>query len=87
MMNHATDHRPLLSGAQVAVRLLLCEPDDCPDDITRAVRAVHKLVRDGKLRPIKPGRRYVFAPAEVDRYVRDETEAFELKAAENEVAH
>lgn len=86
-MNRVTDHSPLLSGAEVAVLLLLCQPDDGPDEIAKAVRAVHKLVRDGKLRPIKPGRKYVFAPAEVERYIEAETEAFTPKGSTDEIAH
>ncbi|MEE9130608.1 MAG: helix-turn-helix domain-containing protein [Phycisphaerales bacterium] len=68
---------PLLTGAEVACYLRLSAPDDDADAVARAVRCVHKLVRDGKLRPVKPGREYVFALAELDRYVRDETENFE----------
>ncbi len=74
-MIHVADHL-LLTSAEVAVHLRIIEPDAGPDDVARAVRSVHKLVRDGKLRPIKPARSYVFAPAELDRYVRDETENF-----------
>lgn len=75
-MIHVADHS-LMTSSEVAVHLRIIEPDASPDDVARAVRAVHRLVREGKLRPIKPARSYVFAPDEVDRYVRDETESFE----------
>ena len=81
-MIQPADHA-LLTSAEVAAHLRIIEPDAEPDEVARAVRSVHKLVRDGKLRPIKPARSYVFAVAEVDRYVRDETENFET----NEIAH
>ena len=68
---------PLLTNAEAAVYLRLCEPDAEPDDVTKAVRCVHKLVRAGKLRPVQPGQAYTFALAELARYVRDETENFE----------
>ena len=75
-MIHVADHS-LMTSSGVAAHLRIIEPDAEPDDVARAVRAVHRLVRDGKLRPIKPARSYVFALAEVDRYVVAETESFE----------
>ena len=75
-MIEITPRSPVLTGAEVAVYLRMCSPDDDPDTVAKAVRCVHRLVRDGLLRPIKPGREYAFAQAEVERYVRDETEAF-----------
>lgn len=75
-MIHVVDHSPLLTGAEAAVYLRLCEPDATPDEVNKAVRAVHRLVRNGKLRPVQPGREYLFALAELDRYVHDETESF-----------
>ena len=74
-MIHVADHS-LLTSAEVAVHLRIIEPDDDADAVARGVRSVHKLVRDGKLRPIRPAKTYIFAMAEVDRYVRDETESF-----------
>ena len=76
-MIHVADHSPLLTGAEAAVYLRLCEPDAEPDEVSKAVRAVHRLVRDGKLRPVQPGREYLFALAELARYVVTETENFE----------
>ena len=75
-MIQVPDQSRLLTSSEVAVHLRIIEPDAEPDDVARAVRAVHRLVRDKKLRPIKPARSYVFAPAEVARYVVDETESF-----------
>ena len=76
-MIEITPRSPVLTGAEVAIYLRLCESDDDPDTVAKAVRSVHKLVRDGKLRPIQPGREYAFSRAEIARYVHDETEAFE----------
>lgn len=70
-------HSPLLTGRETAIYLRLVGPDDDPDDVAKGVRTVHKLVRDGKLRPIQPGREYAFARVELDRYIRDETAAFD----------
>ena len=75
-MIHTPDHSTLLTSAEVAAHLRIIEPDAEPDEVARAVRAVHRLVRDGKLRPIRPARSYVFSPDELSRYVRDETENF-----------
>lgn len=75
-MNEIRLHSPVLTATEVAVCLRLCEPDADPDAVNKAVRSVHKLVRDGKLRPIQPGREYAFVLSEVERYVVTETEAF-----------
>ena len=75
-MVEITLHSPVLTSAEVAVYLRMCSPDDDPDTVAKAVRCVHRLVRDGKLRPIKPGKEYAFAQVEVERYVVAETEAF-----------
>lgn len=77
MMNRVIDHSPLLTNHEAALWLRLCGPDAAPDEVARAVRCVHKLVRLGKLRPVQPGREYTFSRSELDRYVRDETENFE----------
>ena len=69
-------HSPVLTATEVAVCLRLCGPDDEPDDVAKAIRSVHKLVRDGKLRPIQPGKEYAFVLFEVERYVLAATEAF-----------
>ena len=69
-------YSPVMTSREVAIYLRLCEPDAEPDEITKGTRAVHRLVRQNKLRPIQPGKEYAFAHAEVDRYIRDETAAF-----------
>lgn len=71
-----TLHSPVLTGAEVAAFLRMCTPDDDPDTVAKAVRSVHKLVRSGQLKPLQPGREYVFAQAEVARYVQAATAAF-----------
>lgn len=76
-MIHVTDHSPLLTNAEAACYLRLVEPDADADDVKRAVNNLHKLVRDGKLRPVKSGQSYTYARAELDRYVEDATESFE----------
>lgn len=68
---------PLLTGCEAAIYLRLCEPDAEPDEVTKAVRCLNRLVQAGKIHPIQPGRSYVYALAELDRYVKDETENFE----------
>lgn len=82
-MIHVNDHSPLLTNPEAAVYLRLCEPDDEPDEVAKAVRSVHKLVRDGKLRPVQPGQAYTFARAELDRYIEAATSEFKPKT----VAH
>lgn len=76
MMVELTLHSPVMTSHEVAVYLRLCEPDAEPDEVAKGTRAVHRLVRQNKLRPIQPGKEYAFAHDEVDRYIRDETEAF-----------
>lgn len=75
-MVELTIHSPVMTSHEVAVYLRLVEPDAEPDEVAKGTRAVHRLVRQNKLRPIQPGREYAFAHAEVDRYIRDETAAF-----------
>ena len=75
-MVEITLHSPVLTGAEVAVYLRMCGLNDDPDTVAKAVRGVHRLVREGKLRPIKPGKEYAFAQVEVERYVETETAAF-----------
>lgn len=85
-MIHVADHS-LLTSAEVAVHLRICESDAGPDEVARAVRAVHRLVRDKKLRPIKPAKTYIFAMYEVNRYVKAETESFESQENAHEKSH
>ena len=85
-MNHPTDQldhmhhdsrddveRMVLTAIEVAQALRLCEPESTPREKEAAVGTVHRLVRDSKLRPLKPGKAHVFYRAEVARYIREET--------------
>ena len=67
---------PVMTAVEVAVYLRLCGPDATPDDKQSAIRAVHRLVQQGHLRPLRPGREYVFWRNEVDAYIRRATESF-----------
>jgi len=67
---------PVMTAVEVAIYLRLCEPDATPDEKKSAIRAVHRLVQLKKLRPLRPGREYVFWHDEVDGYIRRETESF-----------
>ena len=67
---------PVLTALEVAVCLRLCDEDATPNARQSAIRSVHRLVQFGKLRPIQPGKEYVFSRNEVARYVTAETEAF-----------
>ena len=67
---------PVLTSAEVAIALRMCEPGDDADTVAKAVRCVHRLVREAKLKPIRPGREYVFGQIEVERYIEAETAAF-----------
>ena len=64
------------TAAEVAAFLRMCSPDDDPDTVAKAIRCVHRLVRDGQLKPLRPGREYAFARAEMLRYIAAATEAF-----------
>lgn len=68
---------PLLTGCEAATYLRLCEPDDSPDEVSKAVRCLNRLVQAGKIHPIQPGRSYVYPLVELDRYIVAETADFE----------
>ncbi len=68
---------PVMTSLEVAAYLRLCAADATPEQAQSAVRSVHRLVQRGKLRPIQPGREYVFWREEVNRYIREETRTFE----------
>lgn len=70
------DNGPVLSGCEAALFLRLIEADAEPDEVSRGVEAVKRLVRGGRIRPLRSGRSYTYARAELERYVRDETESF-----------
>lgn len=67
---------PVMTALEVAVYLRLCDEEATPDRRQSAIRTVHRLVQDGKLRAIQPGREYAFWRQEVDAYIERETEAF-----------
>ncbi len=46
---------------------------DYEHDPVAAVRALHRLVRKGKIRPVKCGTTYKYARTELLRYIADET--------------
>ena len=71
-----TTTSPLLTSREAAEWLRLCAPDAAPDQCQSAIRSVHRLVQTGKLRPVRPGREYVFAQFELERYVHHETEGW-----------
>lgn len=65
---------PVLTNEE-AVRFLRLDADY--DELADAVKALHRLVRDGRLRPLRCGKSYKFTVDELQRYVADETAAFE----------
>ena len=71
-----TPTSPVMTASEVACYLRLCDPEATPTERQSAVRSVHRLVQEGRLRPLRPGREYVFWRQEVDHYIRCDTEAF-----------
>ncbi len=71
-----TPHSPLLSGEQAARYLLLTKPDANGERTQAGIRKLYALVRAGKLRPLAESHPYVFWIDELERYIRDDTEAF-----------
>ena len=63
----------VLTALEVAQALRLCGPKSTPKEVESAVGTVHRLVRDGKLQPFRPGKAHVFYRAEVARYIREAT--------------
>ena len=74
---------PVMTAVEVAAYLRLCDADGTPDEKQSAIRAVHRLVRDGHLRPLRPGREYVFWHDEVDAYIERATESFQRQGNAN----
>ena len=60
--------------------LRLCKQDARPDEIAKAIRKLHGLVRAGKLRPLASSKPYTFSVAELQRYVDADTVAFGITA-------
>lgn len=65
---------PVLTNEEAARFLRL---DEDYSEMADAIRALHRLVREGKLKPLRCGKSYKFAVAELERYVTNETSAFE----------
>ncbi len=72
-------HSPVMTAVEVAVYLRLCDLDATPDERQSAVRSVHRLVQKGHLRPLQPGREYVFWHDEVDGYIQRATESSQTR--------
>ncbi len=68
----------LLTRAETAIAMRLCEADDEGDALGRACRAVDHLVQTGRLRAIKVGRFNRFWWSEIEQFCRRETEWQEL---------
>ena len=66
---------PLLTNAEAAVWLRLCEADGTPGQLDKAVRKLHGLVRDRKRRPLASSTPYAVALAELHRHVLGDTGA------------
>ena len=66
---------PLLTALETAVWLRLIEPEATPAERESGIRCVHRLVQQKRLRPVRPGKSYNFAVAELHRLVADETKA------------
>jgi hypothetical protein len=62
---------PLLTNEE-AVRYLRLDTDH--QDMGTAVRALHRLVREKRLRPVECGKQYKYALAELNRFIVAETE-------------
>lgn len=71
---------PLMTSLEAARYLRLCDEDATPDEAQKAIASVHRLVQQGRLRPLRPGRQYRFAHYEIDLYIRREIEAWPREA-------
>ncbi len=69
----------VLTSLEAAERLRLTEDYKEAAD---AVRALHRLVRLGKLKPLRCGKSYKFLDVELDRYAVVETDAFMPKRSD-----
>ena len=65
---------PVLTNIEAAEWLRITDDYEQPED---AIRALYRLVRQDKLRPLRVGKTYKFTLDELQRYVADETSAFE----------
>ncbi len=62
---------PVLTSEET-VRWLRLDEDHA--DIGQAVKALHRLVQEGRLRPLRVGRTYKFTLGELERFVATEVE-------------
>ncbi len=63
----------VLTALEAAERLRLTEDYEQPED---ALAALLRLVRSGRLKPLRCGKTYKFTDVELDRFAVDETAAF-----------
>ena len=66
----------ILTGLEAAVYLRLVEPDADGDDRRRAIDRLNWLVRQGRLRPLRASKPRSYWRGELERFAREETEAF-----------
>lgn len=64
----------VLTALEAAERLRLTEDYEQPED---ALAALLRLVRSGRLRPLRCGRTYKYTDTELERFAVDETAAFQ----------
>ena len=67
---------PLLTNPEACVWLRLCESDASPDELNKAIRKLHSLVRAKLVRPLAHSKPYVFSIDELLRYVNQATSEF-----------
>ena len=65
----------LLTSIEAAKRLGIFDADASSEPERLAVNRVHRLRRQGRLRPVKVANRYFFAPSELSRFVAEATES------------
>ena len=61
-----TPASPVLTNLEAAAWLRLSDDYDQPED---AIEALHRIVRQGKLRPLRAGKTYKFTVDELQRYI------------------
>ena len=71
---------PVLTNEEAARFLRLDSDYPEPAD---AVKALHRLVRQGKLRPLQCGKTYKFTLAELERFIRDEVGPSDQETADD----
>ena len=71
---------PVLTNEE-AVRFLRLDEDYT--QMADAIRALHRLVREGGLRPLRVGKSYKFTMAELERFIAAEVGASDQETAGN----